>query len=243
MKELKEIAVAFFGEIVIGAVVVILSIALAYAITGCVSYAAITAPESARLGELVKVTSDVEADWVVQPDEYSQTAYIDSNRKTLVLANPKPGTVYIFAATTDVETNSPKAFCWKLIITEQAPETDDKVDPAPTPKPVEIVFPQTVTNAIRDISTANKESELKSLLDVLKSTVGFIDNGSVTSPAGARETIRRNWTIKAAAVSPDTETIWAPVLIEVFKPLATNDVNSVRESLDTLIKALEGTNE
>ena len=110
----------------------------------CVSYAAITAPESARPGELVKVMSDVEADWVVQPDEYNQTAYIDSNRKTLVLANPKPGTVYIFAATTDAETKEPKAFCWKLEISEQAP-TGDEVIP---PKPIEIGFPQTVTEAI-----------------------------------------------------------------------------------------------
>ena len=225
-------------------IIVILLIVVAGALLiSCACHAAITAPESARPGELVKVTSDVEADWIVQPDEYSQTAYIDSNRKTLVLANPKPGTVYIFAATTDAETNSPKAFCWKLEITEQAPETDDKVDPAPTPKPVEVVFPQTVTDAIKNIDSPNKDAEIKSLLYVLKSTIAFIDNGSVTTPAGARETIRRNWTIRAAAISPDTETIWAPVLIQVFKPLATNDVKNVKESLNTLIKALEGTNE
>ena len=243
MKELKDITAAFFGEIVVGAVVVTLSIALAYAITGCISYAAITAPEYAKPGELVRVTSDTEADWIVAPEEYNRTSYIDSNKKTLVIANPKEGTVYLFAATADPETQEPKAYCWKLIITEQAPETDDKVDPAPTPKPVEIVFPQTVTNAIRDIDSPNKENEVKALLDVLKSTVGFIDNGSVTTPAGARETIRRNWTIRAAAISPETETIWAPVLIQVFKPLATNDVKNVKESLNTLIKALEGTNE
>ena len=211
-------------------IIVILLIVVAGALLiSCACHAAITAPESARPGELVKVTSDVEADWIVQPDEYSQTAYIDSNRKTLVLANPKPGTVYIFAATTDAETNSP--------------ETDDKVDPAPTPKPVEVVFPQTVTDAIKNIDSPNKDAEIKSLLYVLKSTIAFIDNGSVTTPAGARETIRRNWTIRAAAISPDTETIWAPVLIQVFKPLATNDVKNVKESLNTLIKALEGTNE
>lgn len=221
-------------------IIVILLIVVAGALLiSCACHAAITAPESARPGELVKVTSDVEADWVVQPDEYSQTAYIDSNRKTLVLANPKPGTVYIFAATTDTETNSPKAFCWKLEITEQAPETDDKVDPAPTPKPVEIVFPQTVTDAIKNIDSPNKDAEIKSLLYVLKSTVGFIDNGSVTTSAGARETIRRNWILKANSVSKDTETLWAPVLIQIFKPLNDTDLQKVKGALNECIKAME----
>lgn len=235
MKFIKEL----LAEIVIGLALAVLAIVVA----SQVAHAAITAPEYAKPGELVRVTSDTEADWIVAPEEYNRTSYIDSNKKTLVIANPKEGTVYIFAATVDSETQEPKAYCWKLIITEQAPETDDKVDPAPTPKPVEIVFPQTVTDAIKNIDSPNKDAEIKSLLYVLKSTVGFIDNGSVTTPAGARETIRRNWTIRAAAISPDTETIWAPVLIQVFKPLATNDVKNVNVSLSTLIKALEGTNE
>ena len=221
-------------------IIVILLIVVAGALLiSCACHATITAPEYAKPGELVMVTSDTEADWIVAPEEYNKTSYVDSNKKTLVLANPKPGTVYIFAATTDVETNSPKAFCWKLEITEQAP-TGDEVIP---PKPIEIAFPQTVTDAIDSIDSPNKEKEVTGLLDVLKSTIAFIDNGSVTTPAGARETIRRNWTIRAAAISPDTEAIWAPVLIQVFKPLATNDVKNVKESLNTLIKALEGTNE
>ena len=201
----------------------------------CVSYAAITAPESARPGELVKVMSDVEADWVVQPDEYNQTAYIDSNRKTLVLANPKPGTVYIFAATTDAETKEPKAFCWKLEISEQAP-TGDEVIP---PKPIEIGFPQTVTDAINSVDSPNKEKEKTDLLDVLKSTVAFINNGSVTTTAGARETIRRNWILKANSVSKDTETLWAPVLIQIFKPLNDTDLQKVKGALNECIKAME----
>ena len=199
------------------------------------AYAAINAPESARPGELVKVTSDVEADWVVQPDEYNQTAYIDSNKKTLVLANPKPGTVYIFAATTDAETNSPKAFCWKLEISEQAP-TGDEVIP---PKPIDIGFPQTVTDAIDSVDSPNKEKEKTELLDVLKSTVAFIDNGSVTTSAGARETIRRNWILKANSVSNDTETLWAPVLIQIFKPLNDTDLQKVKSALNECIKAME----
>ena len=201
----------------------------------CVSYAAITAPESARPGELVKVTSDVEADWIVQPDEYSQTAYIDSNRKTLVLANPKPGTVYVFAATVDEETKAPKAFCWKLEITEQAPTADEVIPP----KPIEIAFPQTVTDAIDSIDSPNKEKEVTGLLDVLKSTIAFIDNGSVTTTAGARETIRRNWILKANSVSKDTETLWAPVLIQIFKPLNDTDLQKVKGSLNECIKAME----
>lgn len=233
----------YVKEIIAELVVLAIGVGIIVAVVNCMSFAAITAPEYAKPGELVRVTSDTEADWIVAPEEYNRTSYVDSNKKTLVIANPKVGTVYIFAATVDSETQEPKAYCWKLIITEQAPETDDKVDPAPTPKPVEIVFPQTVTDAIKNIDSPNKEAEIKSLLYVLKSTVGFIDNGSVTTPAGARETIRRNWTMKAAAISPDTETIWAPVLIQVFKPLATNDVKNVKESLNTLIKALEGTNE
>lgn len=238
MKFIKDL----FVELIAAVLVAILAIIIAIILTDC-SYAAITAPEYAKPGELVRVTSDTEADWIVAPEEYNRTSYVDSNKKTLVIANPKEGTVYLFAATIDPETQEPKAYCWKLIISEQAPETDEKVDPTPIPKPVEIVFPHTVTNAIRDIDSPNKENGVKALLDVLKSTVGFIDNGSVTTPAGARETIRRNWTMKAATVSPDTETLWAPVLIEVFKPLAVNDVKSVRESLNTLIKALEGANE
>lgn len=231
MKFIKD----FFAEIVIVLTVAILATAIAFAISGCMAYAALTAPEQVKPGELIRVTSDTEADWIVQPDEYRKTAYVDSNKKTLVLLGAKQGTVYVFAAT--VVGGEPKAYCWKVEITEQAPEQDDVI-PVP-PEPVDIVFPQTVTNAVDSIDSPNKEKEVTGLLDVLKSTIAFIDNGSVTTPAGARETIRRNWTIKAANVSSDTEQNWAPVLIEIFKPLSTNDVKSIRENLLSLVKAME----
>lgn len=231
MKFIKD----FFAEIVIGLTVAILATAIAFAISGCMAYAAINAPERVKPGELIKVTSDTEADWIVQPDEYRKAAYVDSNKKTLVLLGAKQGTVYVFAAT--VVGGEPKAYCWKVEVTEQAPEQDDVI-PVP-PEPVDVVFPQTVTDAIDSIDSPNKEKEVTGLLDVLKSTIAFIDNGSVTSTAGARETIRRNWTIKAANVSADTEQNWAPVLTEIFKPLSINDVKSIRENLLLLVKAME----
>ncbi len=245
MKELKDITVAFFGEIVVGAVVVILSIALAYAITGCFSYAAITAPESARPGELVRVTSDTEADWIVAPEEYNRTSYIDSNKKTLVIANPKEGTVYIFAATTDRD-NSPKAFCWRLEITDSAPDEpvpplnpDPDVQPEPPVKP-EPVFPETVALAAQDVESPNWDKERQNLVYVLNATITFIDNKSVLSPAGARETIRRNWTVRAATISADSETLWAPVLIKIFQPLNSTNIDEIKAALEQSVKALEG---
>lgn len=198
--------------------------------------AALVAPEFAKPGELVKVTSDEPADWVVQPDEYNATAYIDTNRKTLVLANAKPGTVYIFAATTDPETNEPKAFCWRLEISDSAP------DPKPEDvKPADVKFPQTVADALASVESENKDKERQGLVAVLNSTIGFIDAKSITTPAGARETIRRNWTVRAASISADTETNWAPVLIQIFAALTADNLPAVKTALEQAVAALGGT--
>lgn len=232
MKFIKE----FFAEIVIGLTVAILAIAIAFFISGCVAHAAITAPESAKPGELVRVTSDVEADWIVQPDEYSANVYVDSNKKTLVLSSSTPGKVYIFAATNG-EDNSPKAFCWTLTITPDAP---DNPTPSPTPTPVPDKYPSNVIKAINSIATDTVDKEKATFISVLKSTIGFINDGSIKTIAGARETIRRNWTLQTATVNTNATEDWQAVMELVFSSLS-DDIQAAKSQLETLLKAMEGT--
>lgn len=205
----------------------------------------LTAPQSAKPGTLVRIVSDSEADWIVQPDCYNVTAYIDSNRKTLVLSSPVQGTVYIFAATTDRD-NSPKAFCWRLEITDSAPDEpvpplnpDPDVQPEPPVKP-DPVFPETVALAADAVESPNWDKERQNLVYVLNATITFIENKSVLTPAGARETIRRNWTVHAATISADSETLWAPVLIQIFQPLNATNIDEIKAALEQSVKALEG---
>lgn len=206
-----------------------------------VCYGALSGTEVAKPGELVRITSDVEADWIVQPDEYAQNVYVDSSKKTLVLASPVPGVVYIFAATVETEGNAPKAFCWRLVIDDKdvVPAPDKTVEPKPIIDPV---FPDTVIKSISELT--NKELTAKeqvAFTDVLKSTIGFIEQGSITTTAGARETIRRNWLVRSATVSTDTETRWTPILVELFKGIDKPGVKDVKKSLDAVLNAMEGT--
>lgn len=196
-------------------------------------WAALTAPESAKPGELVRVTSDVEADWIVQPEEYSANVYVDSNKKTLVFASAKPGTVYIFAATSD-DGGAPKAQCWRLVITPDAPD-----NPAPVPN----AYPQTVTDAISRIQSKTIDAEKQTFIKVLKSTAGFIDSGSINTPAGVRETIRRNWLLQTASVNPDAPTVWQDATDALMEALNAPELATAKQNVNALIEAMEGRNE
>ena len=200
--------------------------------------AAITAPENIQPGDLARVVCDSEADWSVVPEEYSSMAYVDSNRKTLAISSPRPGTVYIFAATKD-ESGEPKGYVWKLTISEEAepnpaPEDDEDVAPEPDTK----LFPGNVIEAMDDVpdfTTAERDA----FAYVVGSTVEFIEQGAIRTVPGIRETIRRNWTIRAAHVSKTTETRWAPVMVLLFEQLESNDVKACRESLNVVLSAID----
>lgn len=196
-------------------------------------WGAITAPESAKPGELVRVASDVEADWIVQPEEYSANVYVDSNKKTLVFASGQPGTVYIFAATSD-DGGAPKAQCWRLVITPDAPD-----NPAPVPN----AYPQTVTDAIAKIQSKTIDAEKQTFIKVLKSTAGFIDAGSINTPAGVRETIRRNWLLQTASVNPDAPTVWQDATDALMEALNAPELATAKQNVNALIEAMEGRNE
>lgn len=196
-------------------------------------WAAITAPESAKPGELVRVASDVEADWIVQPDEYNANVYVDSNKKTLVFASGQPGTVYIFAATSD-DGGAPKAQCWRLVITPDAPDN---------PTPVPNAYPKTVIDAISRIQSKTIDAEKQTFIKVLKSTAGFIDSGSINTPAGVRETIRRNWLLQTASVNPDAPTVWQDATDALMEALNAPELATAKKNVNALIEAMEGRDE
>lgn len=196
-------------------------------------WAALTAPESAKPGELVRVASDVEADWIVQPEEYSANVYVDSNKKTLVFSSGQPGTVYIFAATAD-DGGAPKAQCWRLVITPDAPDN---------PVPVPNAYPKTVIDAISRIQSKTIDAEKQTFIKVLKSTAGFIDSGSINTPAGVRETIRRNWLLQTASVNPDAPTVWQDATDALMEALNAPELATAKKNINALIEAMEGRNE
>ena len=197
-----------------------------------------------RPGELVKIASAAPADWIVQPDEFARSVYIDTNKKTLVISSPTAGTAYIFAASADGE--QPLAQCWRLTFDPTAPDVrplppvNPEPAPDPAPEPAPDLFPNNVTDAIGAVTSPSLSREKQAFSGVIRSTLEFIDAGSVTTPAGARETIRRNWLLQTAPINVSAPDAWKKPMELTLDALSVSDMATVRRRLSDLLNALEG---
>ena len=200
--------------------------------------ASLTAPATASVGSLVGIKSDVPATvWTIQPAMNAVNMYVDSNGKTAVFTSPTPGTVYVFAACE--QDGQLKSEVVKVRIVEgHTPEPYD-----PTPNPPISPLADRVDKEVDKLDGSTKPAEIGAFLDVLRSTVKFLDNGQITSTAGIRETFRRNWQVQAATISPQSVTRWDNVWNVLFDGLDKTDPTKAKEQIEAVLREMEGGND
>ena len=147
--------------------------------------AAITGAVTSGAGELAIISSDREAAWSVSPAEYMASYAVSDDGKTVYFASPKPGAVTFYAAS--VIDGLPNIESYTLYNGVEMPD-DANPAPAPTPKPTPA--PETVTSIIKAATVDATPDDYNVLANAFDAVISGIDRGTITTPAGARETFR-----------------------------------------------------
>lgn len=131
--------------------------------------ATLTAPERADAGRLQKVTSDVQGDWLIYPPDAADLAK-DSDEKTLYFVGRRDCelTVIFFG----VEKSKPVITQTTVII---GPVPEPTPEPSPAPVPV--------------VTLSDREKAAAGL--ALNTVIMEIEDGTITTPAGARSTFKQ----------------------------------------------------
>lgn len=131
----------------------------------------LTGPETAQVGRLVTINSDVQGDWLIYPPNEADMAK-DSDEKTLYMVARKEGefTIIFFG----VEEGMP-------VITQMSLYIGETVIPIPEPSPNPNPVP------ITKVSQEDKEA----LIYALQRVISGVDNGSIKTPQGARSTFKQ----------------------------------------------------
>jgi hypothetical protein len=195
-----------------------------------VSEAALTGPSAARPGELARFDSDTEADWQVLPVEHQSGIYIDSNKKSLIISSPKEGTIYIFAATVG-EQGVPVATVSELIISNNG---DIIVTPLPPVPPVDQSINSIVQAGIANATAAEKQALANSFSIVCQG----LDNKTIKTATGARETFRKQWLIESSRAGAGTAEKYAPLLDALSAILQSEDITIIRTQYAEVVKSL-----
>lgn len=135
--------------------------------------ATLTGPETAAVGRLITINSDIKGDWLIYPPNAADMAK-DSDEKTLYMVAQQEGefTIIFFG----VENLKP-------VISQMDLNVGKKVSPKPTPKP----DPDPAPAPISKISQQDKEA----LIYALQRVISGVDNGSIKTANGARSTFKQ----------------------------------------------------
>lgn len=136
----------------------------------------LTGPETAQVGRLVTINSDVQGDWLIYPPNEADMAK-DSDEKTLYMVARKEGEFAIIFF--GVEDGKP-------VITQMSLYIGENVIPTPEPSPNPEPAP------ISKISQQDKEA----LIYALQRVISGVDNGSINTPQGARSTFKQALMVK-----------------------------------------------
>ena len=157
--------------------------------------AAISGAASCNAGELAVIRSDVEATWTVYPANYSASYAVSNDGLTLYFASPKEGEVTIIAASV----KEGKAVIDSHTLYNGVPAPD--VEPVPVPEPAPEPAPETIESIVKIQAKDKDPAELSALADSFAVVIDGIDRGTITTPAGARETFRAIWADKGTAAN------------------------------------------
>ena len=214
--------------------VTLLAVVLTLALSGVVN-AKITGTTGTPAGELVILNCDKEAVWTVYPEDYMASFAVSDDGKTLYFASPKEGTVTFFAAS--VMEGLPYIERHTLYNGIEVPDDDPTPEPAPEPKPEPVeTLESIVADTTIDGSTAD---DYKALADSFSAAVSGIDRGTITTPAGARETFRATWARKAGEINPDALTLFADLITKLSDKIDNSSLDNLKEDYKIIVTALD----
>ena len=189
------------------------------------AFAALEGPDSCEAGTLAIIRSDCEAVWTVYPSTYSNSFATADGGKTLFFASPVKGEVAIIAASVN-EDGKPTLDALTL--------RNGMDDPEPTPTPE----PGTLEEIIKTGSVGKDRAELAALAESFEYVVAAIDQRTVTTPAGARETFRAVWANKGSAVKTTALNDLSALIRAISAQIDNSSVNSLRNDYARCAKAL-----
>ena len=155
--------------------------------------AAITAPDSVEAGRLAVCRSTAPATWAVYPQTYCNSYYVADNGCTCVFASPVKGVVTLMAATVNAD-GGVDITEHALYNGEAAPDDSDSTDKR---------NPDTIEGVIMAADVKATAADITALANAFTIVTQSIDNGAITTPAGARETFRAVWLREAAKTNPE----------------------------------------
>lgn len=195
--------------------------------------AAITGAVTSGAGELAIISSDREAAWSVSPAEYMASYAVSDDGRTVYFASPKPGAVTFYAAS--VIDGLPNIESYTLYNGVDVPD-DSNPSPAPAPKPAPA--PETVTSIIKAATVDATPDDYNALANAFEAVVSGIDRGTITTPAGARETFRALWLQMAAKTNPAAIGLFSGLLDALSAKIDNSDLQTVRKDYDDIVTAL-----
>ena len=107
-----------------------------------------------------------------------------------------------------------------------------------TPEPDIDPLNQTLEQIIKNESQGLDRAQFATLADSFQQTVWAIDRGSVTTPAGARETLRKTWLFNGMTVNPQTVDNLAPLIEAISGKIDNTSLTSVKRDYNAVIAAL-----
>ena len=201
-------------------------------LVGTICYAKITAPSGINAGELAVAKSDESATWTVFPAEYKTAIYVADEGKTCIFASPIEGEVTLLAASISEG---------KIILSEHKiyngvpiPDKQDS-DEEETPQPKQ----ETLTSIIEDFKAEVTADDYTPMLTAFESTVSGIERGTITTPAGARETFRAIYIQEAGKEKPEILKTFTPLLNDLSPKIDNTSLESIKTDYQKIIEAIK----
>lgn len=190
----------------------------------CASLGAVSGPSEVRPGELVTFTSDVPGDFMVYPPGKGSFAK-DSNKKYFYFVSCKDGEYFLIHL--GVQNGEPVITTHDFVVGDIQPGPEPEPEPEPIPTP--------------DITKLN-QAEKEAVIYALTYTISSINNGTVTTPQGARSTFKQALTQKGT-VCNSYECKLRPALSDLLDEWSTKtnfeSLDAMKESFEVFLKEVQ----
>ena len=218
-------------------IIVVVAMAIYFGFLSVLAQAEIKAPKGCNAGELVVAQSDEPATWTVFPNQYKAAIYVANEGRTCVFASPEKGEVTLIAAT--IVDSKVVLDQFTLYNGVPIPENEN-VDPKPAPKPVPEPEPEpeTFETIIKNIKVDATAADYNAVAESFETAVSGIERGTITTPAGARETFRATLALKAGQVNPAILTAFKPLLDAISAKVNNESLEGIKEDYLQIARAL-----
>lgn len=191
-------------------------------LSACNTLGAVTGPSEIRPGELVTFVSDIPGDFMVYPPGKGAFAK-DSNKTNLYFVSTKEGHYSLIHF--GVQEGDPVITTHDFVVGEVTPEPGPGPEPIPTPDVTKLT-----------------QTEKESVIYALTYTISSIDNGTVTTPQGARSTFKQALTQKGQ-VCNGYECKLRPALSDLLNEWSAKtdfeSLDAMKESFEVFLKEVQ----